>query len=85
MAQTLGAGLFWNTMVIMAKVKTLWSLGMKVLPSMMCLFETFQPAIGSLRERQVLDGLYGQMPVRNVSFDLLEQVPHKRQPLKSTM
>lgn len=39
MAQALGENLLWNTMVIVAKVKTLWSLGGKVLPSMMRLFE----------------------------------------------
>lgn len=77
MAQVLGKDVLWNTMVIVAKVETLWSLGMKVLPSMMRLFETFQPAIGSPSEWQVLDGLYTRMPVRNFSTDLLEQVPHK--------
>lgn len=50
---------------------------MTILPSMMRLFETFQPAIGSLSECQVLEGLYANMPVRNFSSDLLEQVPHK--------
>jgi len=30
---------------------------MKILPSMMRLFEPFQPAIGSPRECQVLEGL----------------------------
>ncbi len=77
MAQALGEDVLWNTMVIVAKVEMLWRLGMKVLPSMMRLFETFQPTIGSPRECQVLDGLYTRMPVRNFSSDLLEQVPHK--------
>ena len=77
MAQALGEDVLWNTMIIVAKVKTLWNLGNKILPSMMRLFETFQPAIGSARESQVLEGLYTRMPVRNFSADLLEQVPHK--------
>lgn len=75
--QALGDDVLWNTMIIIAKVKTLWSLGMKVLPSMMRLFETFQPAIGSPRERQVLERLYERMPVRNFSSDLLEQAWHR--------
>ncbi len=75
--QALGADVLWNTMIIVAKVNTLWSLGMKVLPSMMRLFETFQSAIGSPRERQVLEGLYERMPVRNFSSDLLEQTSHR--------
>jgi len=77
MVQALGEDVLWNTMVIIAKVETLWRLGTKVLPSMMRLFETFQPAIGSSRELQVLGRLYERMPVRNFSFDLLEQVPQE--------
>jgi len=49
----------------------------KVLPSMMRLFETFQPAIGSSRECQVLRGLYERMPARNFSMDILEQLPNR--------
>ena len=77
MAQALGEDVLWNTMIIVAKVEMLWRLGLKILPSMMQLFETFQLAIGSPRECQVLDGLYTRMPVRNFSSDLLEQAPHK--------
>jgi len=77
MAQALGQDVLWNTMVIVAKVETLWRLGTKILPSMIRLFETFQPAIGSPRELQVLGRLYERMPVRNFSSDLLEQAPHK--------
>jgi hypothetical protein len=43
---------------------------------MMRLFETFQSAIGSPGESQVLESLYERMPVRNFSFDLAERVPH---------
>ncbi|MDH4187068.1 MAG: sugar phosphate nucleotidyltransferase [Nitrospira sp.] len=77
MARDLGDDVLWNTMVIVAKVETLWSLGLKVLPSMMRLFETFQPAVGAANEWSVLDRLYTGMPARNFSSDLLEQVPHK--------
>ena len=77
MAQALGEDVLWNMMIIVAKVKTLWELGVKILPSMMRQFETFQPTIGSAREMQILEGLYARMPVRNFSTDLLEQIPHK--------
>lgn len=40
MAQALGEGVLWNTSVIVVKVKMLWGLGTKVLPSMMRLLET---------------------------------------------
>ena len=69
--QALGEDVLWNTMVIVTKVKTLWRMGMKLLPSMMRLFETFQPAIGSPFEHQALEGLYERMPARNFSSDLL--------------
>lgn len=71
-----GNDVLWNTMVIVAKVETLWNLGNRLLPSMMHLFETFQPAIGSPRERQVLEALYERMPVRNFSMDIMEQIPN---------
>ncbi|MDH4327980.1 MAG: sugar phosphate nucleotidyltransferase [Nitrospira sp.] len=67
----------WNTMIIVAKVETLWKLGTKVLPTMMRLFETLLPAIGSPREARVLRGIYDTMPARNFSMDFLEHVPNK--------
>lgn len=72
-AGALGEDVLWNTMIIVAKVEMLWKLGEKILPSMMRLFETFQPAIGTPRELQVLGRLYERMPVRNFSSDLLER------------
>ncbi len=74
-AGALGEEVLWNTMIIVAKVEWLWKLGEKILPSMMRLFKTFQPAIGTSRELQVLGRLYEGMPVRNFSSDLLERVP----------
>ncbi|SPP65255.1 sugar phosphate nucleotidyltransferase [Nitrospira lenta] len=74
-AGSLGEEVLWNTMIIVAKVDMLWKLGEKTLPSMMRLFETFQPAIGTSRELQVLGRLYERMPVRNFSSDVLERAP----------
>lgn len=76
-AQALGDQVLWNTMIIVAKISTLWQLGRKVLPSMTRLFETFQLAIGSTRERPVLERLYTEMPVRNFSSDFLERVSQR--------
>jgi mannose-1-phosphate guanylyltransferase len=72
-----GGGTLWSTMIIVAKAETLWRMGMSMLPSVLRLFETLQPAIGTVDEASVLDSLYERMPVRNFSFDLLEQVPHQ--------
>jgi mannose-1-phosphate guanylyltransferase len=77
-ARTFAEGqVLWNTMIIVAKVKTLWKLGTKVLPSMMGLFETFMLAVGRPKESQVLESLYETMPKRNFSVDFLEHVLHK--------
>jgi len=78
LARTLAEGqVLWNTMIIVAKVETLWKLGTKVLPSMMRLFETLMPALGTPREDRVLHGIYQTMPTRNFSRDFLEHVAHK--------
>jgi mannose-1-phosphate guanylyltransferase len=77
-ARTFAEGqVLWNTMIIVAKVETLWKLGTKVLPSMMGLFETFMLAVGGPKESQVLESLYETMPKRNFSVDFLEHVLHK--------
>lgn len=67
----------WNTMVIVTKVKTIWQIAKQVAPSLMRLFETFQPTIGSRNEFRVLNGIYKGMPVRNFSSDILERVPDR--------
>lgn len=78
MAKSLIEGqVLWNTMIIVAKVDTLWKLGTKVLPSIMRLFETLLPAVGLPSESRVLRGIYDTMPARNFSVDFLEHVPHK--------
>lgn len=78
LAKTLVEGrVLWNTMIIVAKVNTLWKLGEKVLPAMMDLFETLLPAVGGARETQVRRQLYQTMPKRNFSMDFLEHVFHK--------
>jgi mannose-1-phosphate guanylyltransferase len=78
MAKSLIEGqVLWNTMIVVAKVATLWKLGTKVLPSMMRLFETLVPAVGASWEPQALDRLYETLPRHNFSRDFLEHVPHK--------
>jgi len=73
----MGEDMLWNTMIVVAKVETLWQLGMKVLPSVMRLLETLLPAIGTTREEQVLQSIYHSMPRRNFSMDFLEHVSPK--------
>jgi mannose-1-phosphate guanylyltransferase len=65
------SGGLWNTMVIAAKVQTLWQLGWKFFPEILSLFERLRSAIGTSREAAVLDAVYGLMPALNFSADLL--------------
>ena len=68
-------GSLWNTMILAAKAKILWSLGWKRLPGMMRLFERLTEAIDTAEELEALDAIYEAMPRRNFSSDLLQCVP----------
>jgi mannose-1-phosphate guanylyltransferase len=70
----LAAGGLWNTMVMAARVRTLWKLGRHV-PAMMSAFESLAHYLGSERESQMLDSLYETMPNVNFSSHLVEKVP----------
>ncbi len=69
------AGALWNTLVLAAKVETLWKLGRRCFPDLIDLFEKLGSSIGSSDEGEVLESIYQVMPRRNFSSDLLEQVP----------
>ncbi|MDH4082282.1 MAG: sugar phosphate nucleotidyltransferase [Nitrospira sp.] len=85
MVRTFAEGqVLWNTMIIVAKVQTLWKLGTKVLPSMMRLFEALAPAVGTTKEERALHGIYQTMPTKNFSRDFLEHVYHKVSALDMT-
>jgi mannose-1-phosphate guanylyltransferase len=64
----------WNTMVMTAKVETLWELGQQCFPALMERFERLARAIGTSEEAQVLEAIYLTMPARNVTSDLLQRV-----------
>lgn len=68
------AGGLWNTMVMAARVKTLWALGRRV-PAMMDAFERWLHCLGSERAVPMLEAIYESMP--NVSFSghLVERFP----------
>ncbi len=67
----------WNTMVMVAKVDTLWALGQQCFPELMEQFERLGQAIGTSDEIRVLEAIYQNMPARNFSSDLLQQVPER--------
>ena len=65
------AGALWNTLILVAKLETLWEMGWQYIPEIMPLFETYQEAIGTSEEEAVLKAEYEVMPVRNFSSSLL--------------
>ena len=72
-ARAMGTGALWNTLVLAAKVQTLWKLGWRYFPEMMPLFERLGSAIGTPQEGTLLDSVYQEMPVRDFSADLLQR------------
>src|SRR5437867_6740964 len=60
--QVIESGGLWNTLVLVARVETLWKLGWSFLPEIMPLFERLEAAIGSESEALVLESTYRQMP-----------------------
>ncbi|MGC3973404.1 MAG: sugar phosphate nucleotidyltransferase [Nitrospira sp.] len=69
------SGALWHTGIMAVHVETLWTLGQRVLPEMMTLFERLGEAINTSKEPQVLRDIYERMPVRSLSRDLLAPVP----------
>ncbi len=72
--QAMEAGALWNTLVIVAQVANLWSLGRQCFPRLVDLFQGFLLAINSEREESVLRDIYREMPEHNFSSALLPRV-----------
>ncbi len=75
--ETRGGNRLWNTMVLAAKGRELWSLGWTCFPEMMSLFERLKEAIDTAEELRVLDAIYEIMPRRNFSSHLLQCAPER--------
>jgi mannose-1-phosphate guanylyltransferase len=73
--QAMANGALWNTMVLVAKVDTLWKLGWQCIPAIMERFERLGKIIGTAHESQTLHQLYRYMPHMNFSSDVLQKVP----------
>jgi len=68
-------GGLWNTLVIVAKAKALWSLGRQCFPRVMELFQWLAMSLGTAQETEVRESIYRMMPVRDFSSHLLQRVP----------
>lgn len=66
-------GALWNTLVLVARARTLWELACERLPGLTPFFSVLQAAIGTRREARVLDEVYETMPRVNFSSELLER------------
>jgi len=73
--QALAKGAFWNTLVLVAKVSTLWKLGCQYLPEIVKRFHLLSNSIGTAREGEMLRQVYQEMPILNFSVELLQHVP----------
>jgi mannose-1-phosphate guanylyltransferase len=71
------SGSLWNTMVLAAKARDLWTLGWQCLPEMMSHFEQLGKAIDTAEELRVLDAIYETIPHRNFSSHLLQYAPER--------
>ena len=70
---TVDSGWLWNTMVVIAKLKTLWAAGWRCFPEVMERFTALGEVIGTQQEGAMLETIYDDMPCRNYSSDLLGQ------------
>lgn len=69
----LRAGALWNTLVLTAKLETLWTIGWECFPDMMALFEQLGQAVDHSDEGRVLESIYQEMPAYNFSSALLQR------------
>ena len=75
--QAMSNGALWNTMVLVAKVDTLWELGWQCIPAIMERFERLEKIIGTVQESSTLHQLYRYMPHMNFSSDVLQKIPER--------
>ncbi len=73
----LAGGALWNTLVLVAKLETLWQTGWQCFPDLMPAFEHLLGAIGTTYEAKTLEAIYEHLPAYNFSSDLLRRVPEQ--------
>jgi len=68
----MSVGALWNTLVLVAKVETLWKSGWLCFPDMMERFEQLRRSIGTPAEGTTLQAIYQDMPSQNFSRQVLQ-------------
>lgn len=74
--KAMASGAIWNTLVLAAKLDTLWKLAWRCLPDLMPYFERIGQVLGTAEEGLTIEKAYQRMPMRNFSSDFLERVAH---------
>ena len=69
------AGALWSTFVMTGPVREFWRLSGMALPDQGAAFERYRRAIGTWRERPVLDAIYARMAPSDFSREVLEKAP----------
>ena len=72
-ARLYARGALWNTLVLVARARTLWEVACERLPNLIPFFAVLREAIGTPREQGVLAEVYETMPRINFSSALLER------------
>ena len=65
----------WNTMIVVAKAETIWTLGWRCVPELMPMFERIAAVIGSPQKKAVMDAVYQAIPAMDFSSDVLQRAP----------
>lgn len=71
----LAGGSLWNTLVIAAKVDTLWRLGWQLFPVLMAMFERWSRHAGGVIEPAVTEAMEQSLPPCDFAKDLLVRHP----------
>jgi len=72
----MSSGGLWNTMILIGQLTTFWNLGWLFLPHLMQKIRAFQVFIDSQWEQSMLEHMYLDMPVCNLSEGLLQEIPN---------
>ena len=68
----MASGALWNTLVLAARLRSIWSLAWRCLPELMHPFERIARAVD---DAEAIAAIYRRLPNRNFSSDLLARVP----------
>lgn len=71
----MASGALWNTFVIVARLRTLWTLGHQCFPELMPWFERLSERQDAFTDVEFLEALYRDLPARNFSSGLLQHIP----------